>query len=345
MKRRALYLLFHYPSTSEAYVEAEIRAVSDSYDVDIVVIDRKWPGVVPYRHHSPFVAIPDEHEIERRIRDTQPHVLHSHRLFMVPLLDRLSRRTGTPFTVRSHSLDTIPSPDPRVAGWLAQAPQVLGAATPSERCLGILAFPFVRANLESWNVPPHKIHDCRPVLDYARFHNAGSNGPDVIHCGPYMPKKRMEDYLILASRVATRRFALYALPSRGHDLAPLHRMNGALGNPVVIRDPVEPDEMPAEYRKHEWMVYTADHIFKNVGWPASAAEAQAAGGGVCIAGIRPDLRDYVGEAGYLYRTLEEAADIISRPFPAANRRLGFAQAKMSDVRVHRQLLTDLWDMS
>ena len=34
------------------------------------------------------------------------------------------------------------------------------------------------------------------------------------------------------------------------------------------------------------------------------AEAQAAGVGVCMPNIRPDIKEYVGEAGFVYDSIE-----------------------------------------
>ncbi len=61
--------------------------------------------------------------------------------------------------------------------------------------------------------------------------------------------------------------------------------------------------------------------------------------------IRPDLREYVGDAGYLFDSIDDVAGIISQPFDEERRQLGFDQAKKSDVRSHISLLTDLWDRS
>jgi hypothetical protein len=79
-----------------------------------------------------------------------------------------------------------------------------------------------------------------------------------------------------------------------------------------------------------------------VGWPIAVAEAQAAGVGVCMQDIRPDLREFVGPGGFLFRTAEEAREIISRPFPDHMRRLAFEHARKSDVRSHVGLLEGLW---
>lgn len=194
-KRRALYLLFHYPSITEAYVEAEIRAVSHAYEAFVIATDAHPTGVTPYRLHSPYRVIPDRATILESIQSYHPHVLHAHRLFMLPLLAPICAELGIPFTVRSHAHDAIPSRDPRVAGWMQQAPQLLPNATSSRLCLGILAFPFTRRHLEGWGVPRDKIHDCYPVVDFSRFHDPSPNGDTVVNAGSYMPKKNMEAFL------------------------------------------------------------------------------------------------------------------------------------------------------
>ena len=72
------------------------------------------------------------------------------------------------------------------------------------------------------------------------------------------------------------------------------------------------------------------------------AEAQAAGVGVCMANIRPDLKQYIGDAGFLFDTIDEARKIISQPVPEDIREAGFVQAEKSNINNHISLLTDLW---
>jgi hypothetical protein len=68
----------------------------------------------------------------------------------------------------------------------------------------------------------------------------------------------------------------------------------------------------------------------------SIAEAQGAGVGVCRANIRPDLREYVGPASFLYDSISQVLKIISKPFPAELREAGFDHANKSDT-AHRCL--------
>jgi hypothetical protein len=74
----------------------------------------------------------------------------------------------------------------------------------------------------------------------------------------------------------------------------------------------------------------------------AVAEAQAAGVGVCVPNLRPDLREYVGPAGFLYDSIDEVVGIVSEPFPAKLRDLGFEHAKRSDLSRHKAGLVDLW---
>ena len=80
----------------------------------------------------------------------------------------------------------------------------------------------------------------------------------------------------------------------------------------------------------------------SVGWPMSVAEAQASGVGVCMANIRPDLKEYVGGAGFLFNSVSEALEIITNPYPEEMRQKGFEQAKKSNIFEHRARLFELW---
>jgi glycosyltransferase involved in cell wall biosynthesis len=341
---RILYVLSYYPSIACYSFESEINAVKDRFDVMVLVTERDKPGSrAYYADHSPFVVITDEDEMCAFIADFKPVAMHTQRLFTLPLVLRLARRTAVPFTVRAHSHDSIPSADPRVASWMALAPRFLPEATSSELCLGILCLPFTRPFLEAWGIPSAKLIDCYPPIDFARFHDPSPNGRGALNTGSYMPKKDLESFLELAKLVPELSFGVYPLPYHGANPENLRQRARELGSPVRVLDPVQPWDMPREYKQYNWLVYSCDPVLQNVGWPISVPEAQAAGVGVLMRNIRPDVREFVGPGGFVYDTLEEAAEIIRRPFPDELRQLGFEQARKSDVFVHRTLLTELWD--
>jgi hypothetical protein len=70
----------------------------------------------------------------------------------------------------------------------------------------------------------------------------------------------------------------------------------------------------------------------------------ASGVGVCMANIRPDLRDYAGPSALFNDSLDEALKTISQPFFDELRQLGFEQAQKSDILQHRSLLFQFWQM-
>jgi hypothetical protein len=334
-KIRVLYLLYHYPQISETYIRSEIEAIREHCELRIFSLHR---ANTPYGSHEPYVLTDDVATIEREIRAFRPHVLHTHWLpqlrelaYLAGYFGEAAGGAGIPFTVRSHSFDVLDE-DHR---FVREAAPLLN----SDLCLGVLAFPFTRPIFRRSGVRDEKVLDCWPVIHYARFHDESPNGRGVMNVGACLPKKRMEDFLRLATLVPGRRFDLYAM---GYRSKQIDRLNEQMGHPVTIVTPVEPERMLAEYKRHEWLVYTASRTMGTVGWSLAVAEAQAAGLGVCFPRLRPDLDEYVGPAGYLYDSIEEVGEIIARPFPEERRRLGFEHARKSDVFEHAKILLGLW---
>jgi hypothetical protein len=344
MKPRILYILDEYLQLSQTYIQTELEALWNDYEIRILALHS--PNL-PARTHCPFQLLSDPAQIRQQIAAFRPAILHTHVLKNVPLLHALARQTGTPFTVRAHSYDCLGRalsrkpfgflPWPRT--WVHTHIQNAVRGLNDEWCLGVLAFPFTRPLLEGAGVRPDKIFACFPVLDFARFHDRSPNGPGVMNTGACLPKKKMEDFLHLATLVPHRAFNLYPL---GYEVERIRRLNEAMGSPVTLQEPVEHHEMPREYKKHTWFVYTADPAIGTVGWPVSFAEAQAAGVGVCAPNLRPDLKEFLGPAGFLYESIEDMARIVSQPLPEELREAGFEQAKKSDITVHKTVLTSLW---
>lgn len=369
-KPSVLYVLKEYPQISQTYIKAEIEALEQDYDITIVT--RKGADIA-YRDHRPYRTASSPEDIRRIVDEVKPDLLHSHYLDMLHVVGPLARATGIPFTLRAHSYDTL-AMTPKSLYHRARQRQKLGLAVKLGRrgparlrptvqwrvkplgqaahfrqglrwlddplCLGVLAFPYSRPWLVRAGVSAGKITDVFPVIAFDRFYDRGPNGDAVMNTGVATPKKRMEDFLELARRVPERDYHLYAM---GYHVDELAAKNAALGSPVQIMGPVEPADMPSEYKKHQWLVYTADFDLATVGWPMAVAEAQASGVGVCMPRIRPDLAQYVGQGGFLYDSIEEVESLVRGPVPQDVREAGFAQARLSDIRAQRHLLTGLWD--
>jgi Glycosyl transferase family 2 len=329
-KPRVMYIVGAFPQISQTYIRSEIEALQGEYEISVIALSE--PNV-PYQGCVPFRRMADPAMIREAIEEFRPHVLHGHYLNRSEIFEALIRREGlnVPFTIRAHSFDTLA----KGSGFAARAASVVN----NDLCLGVLSFPFTRPLLEKAGIRPEKIHDCYPVVNYRRFHDRSPNGEAVMNVGAAIPKKRMEDFIELAAQFPGMEFNLYAV---GHTVDELARCNKAKGGVVNIMPPIEPDEMPREYKKHRWLVYTASREIGTVGWPMAIAEAQAAGVGVCVANLRPDLRDYVGGGGFIYESIGEVADIITKPVPDEMREIGFEQARKSDIFEHKVILTDLW---
>jgi hypothetical protein len=333
-KMRVAYVLYHYPQISETYIRSEIEAIGEYCDLRIFSLHA--PNTL-YASHEPYTLTDDAEKIQLEIRAFRPHVLHTHWLTQLRELAYVAGYFGgveydpIPFTVRAHSFDV-----------LEEDHQYVRDAAPllnSELCLGVLTFPFTRSIYRDAHVANEKVFDCWPVINYARFHDESANGPDVMNVGACLPKKEMEEYLRLATLVPRRKFDLYPM---GYRSSEIDELNDRMGHPVTIVPPVQPEHMLAEYKRHQWLVYTASRTMGTVGWSLAVAEAQAAGVGVCFPRLRSDLDEYVGPAGYLYDSMDEVADIISRPFSEEKRKLGFDHARRSDVFEHGKILLDLW---
>lgn len=351
-KPRVVYVVQNYPQLSQTYIKVEIEALRELFDIFVISIQSKEPDT-PYPTTQPYTYTQDIGRMAEIVDEMRPVALHGHWLHTAPILHKLSLKTGVPYTIRAHSFDVLHRPRPNESTLVARLQALIkGKPDPAKpwpqryapllnqpNCLGMLAFPFARPILENAGLRPDKMVDCYPVIDYKKFHDRSPNGKDVMNIGACIPKKRVEDFVDLAKSMLERKFRHYAI---GYQKDKVEAYNASLGAPVEMMPSLWHEDMPTEYKRHEWLVYTADHSFNSVGWPMAVAEAQASGVGVCIANIRPDLQEYLGGAGYTFDSLDQARKIISKPLPDEIREKGFEQARKSDIDGHKGLLVELW---
>jgi hypothetical protein len=326
--KKILYMLPSYPQISETYMETEIRALDGRFEVQILTADK--PDL-PYKCHHPYTIVRDMDQAVAAAREAQPDIIHGHYVTKLALIAQVARAIDVPFTVRSHSFDVFGKAADRLADYRDDVNSSL--------CAGVLGFPPTLALFERAGWDMRKAVSCFPIIEYDWFYDRSPNGPGVMNVGACIRKKRMSDFVQLGARMPEKTFNLYAL---GYSKGEIEDLNERMGYPIAIVPPVEPRLMPAEYKKHEWMVYTGNPDLPTVGWPLAVAEAQASGVGVCMQRVRPDLEEYLGGAGYLFDTLDEAADIVSRPVPEEIRERGFLQARKSDIHFHIDSLVNLW---
>ncbi|HLF57998.1 MAG TPA: glycosyltransferase [Alphaproteobacteria bacterium] len=328
--RRVLYLVQEYPQISETYIKTEIDRVKRRFNVSVAATRA---ANLPYDRHEPFEILKETGAaaLAELVRKHRPDIVHGHYFHLAPMLLILAREAGTYFTVRTHSFDVL------TAKTLARKEVIAAVNDPA--CRGVLCFPFLTDRLVKAGVAAGKIVPCWPVVDIPKFRNRAPNGPDVMDVGAALPKKAMHLFVDFAKMFPEMKFDLYML---GYDAGDIEAYARKTGSPVNIIPPRQPEDMPLEYKKHRWMLYTASKKLNTVGWPLSAAEAQASGVGVLVQNIRSDIAEYVGPGGYVFDTVEDVRRIISQPFPEERREAAFLHAEKSNIDGHVDLLYRLW---
>ena len=338
---RALVVLERYPQLSETYIATEVAALERA-GLLAGVLAMKDPDL-ELIEHVPFVRIQDQRDMVRLCAQAQPTVLHTHYLHMAPLLQRISEATGLPFTVRTHSYDVLMGPKERLRHTLfrtrSERLKRICAVLNESNCIAVLGFPFVHELLRDHGLRDDLIHRSWPVIDFDRFLDRGPNGDGVLNLGAALEKKNMKGYIEFAASQRQLRFSLYPV---GYMTQELLDCNTRLGSPVDVRPAVQPAEMPAVYKSHNWLVYSASLRINMVGWPMAVAEAQASGLGVCLQTNRPDAAEYLDGAGVAFRNFREIVELIAQPVPQAMRERGFEVAARSDVERHLRQLREIW---
>ncbi len=349
---RILVVLTRYPQLSETYIKTELEVLEADYDVRVVTFgdsNLRYANHLPYtvvkvRGNTMHEEIDDEHgDLWQAIESFRPDILHTHYLHNVPIVGEMAERAGIPFTVRAHSYDVMARNFRHHVGDGRPSPGASVHKTVSwvnrEECLGVLTFPYTLPAFREAGVREEKLVSCYPVVNFSAFYDRGDNGRGMLNVEPCLPKKAVTDFIDVARVMPGHRFSLYGM---GHQLAKVTAYNESLGSPAVMCPTVEPEEMPAVYKQHHWLIYTASFKNGNVGWPVAVFEAQAAGLGVCVANVHPHVVDQLGGAGFVYDSVEDIPGIVAQPYPEEMRELGFDNARKSDVYRHIHLLTDLW---
>jgi hypothetical protein len=336
--KKILYILFEYPQLSETYIQVEIDALKDNYDIRIVSLRK---ADCPAYTTVPYVVLNNVEEIISFAKSFEPDYIHTHWIdsHLKPLYE-VAKAINTPFTIRSHSFDVLKKQKPwykKIRLFFKKPP--LTKIVNSPLCLGVLAFPFAIKNLKREGIKTKKIISTYPVIDYQRFYDKSPNGEGIINLGASLPKHNFEAYLHFAKQLPSVQFHLYPI---GYGKKKIQQENEKLGYPVNIHDEVPHDQMPKVYKQYQWLVYTANPDIATVGWPLAAAEAMASGVGVCVPNMRPDIYEYVEDAAIVYNSLEELKEIICKPVPEEMRERGFEVSKKCDIQRNLHLLTNLW---
>ncbi|HEX5368464.1 MAG TPA: glycosyltransferase family 4 protein [Dehalococcoidia bacterium] len=358
-KPRVLYFMVAYPNFSETYMHEEIRSLCDDFEIKIITYQeserprrRSWEYErIDYR--APCLVYDSIEQIDQEftaraqrgfisrvskiIDEFKPDVLHCHYLGLALLMRFLAEKHQVPFTIRTHSMDTLSEPQAKL--------RANCQAANSPWCKQVLAFPAACQRLIEHGLDPAKLRSTWPIIDFERFYRPEkliSTG-GVMCAGPAIPKKAHQEFIDLAAtlRDSGRHFDLYA---EGPSLEKTRRYNEQLDNPATITY-ADPDDMHEVYPRYDWLVYPSDPAINKVGLPVTIVEAMAAGLGICwheLPGRRQEQLDFLGGAGYLFKSIDEVPSILSRPYPEDRRASGFDAARRCDSGLQKNLLSDVW---
>jgi hypothetical protein len=331
---KVLYIVERYPQLSETYIRAELDALKDDFEIKIVTTRKADYHETEYRdyHH-----ISDEEEIFRLIDKYRPDVIHSHYTDMAEIVSNISKFTGTPFTLRTHSYDTLINQEIKtVPVHISELARHIN----HDLCKGILIMPFSHdLLLHEAKIEAGKMTVVPPVVNVKKFYNKETNGNRIMNTGACLPKKAMSGFIRLSKLLPEKEFDLYAV---GYNIKKLKHLNSKVDGRVNFVDPLPYSEMPAEYKKHNWLVYTASMGMKTSGWPLAIIEAMASGTMVCMQNLRPDLKDYIGDAGYLFDNIDDLPELLRQPVNQEKRDYAFEYCRKFDISESIGKLTTLW---
>ena len=332
---RVLIATWNYPLPSETYIETERRFIDTFATTHVMVKFHAGPEPTP--EHGSFTVDGSRLKTRWQLRRWKPDIVHTHWAMSAPWAARLARKADVPWSLRTHSFDILVRP-------FEELQRVAAVANESD-CIGVLGFPFAREPLEKAGLRPEKFTETRPVVDVDRF-RAGTPSSDVVlSFGAIQERKALAatEFARLSRLAPDVTFAHHPMGhgTRAELRAGLNEIVGGEDGRVDIRDWVPHSEMPDIYAGARWFVYPGP-VGSGFGWPVGIAEAWAAGVGVCIKRIRPDIEEYVGDAAVLFDHVSELVDVVAQaPDPAMLARAR-ERAEAMDVRVHGPQLLDLW---
>lgn len=320
---KVLYVLANCPQASESYIEAEMSYVR-SRGVEVQV----WSNVAGFGDPAPVRV--HRGALQSAVSEFRPDLVHVH--YLVTAAALLPLIPDVPATVRAHSFD-----------W-AQSTVEYVSAFKSVRA--IYAFPHFAREVSSRKVVP------LPVAYDATLYDGPIAAPTqrdrIVRLAAGRRVKGLEDFMAVSAKVSPRgEFHLAVCQVRGDEeyVSQLTERGRSCG--VQVHQNLLRAQAVELTRTAEIYLDTSDPGGHPFGMPISIAEAMASGL-VVIARDRPGAREYIGEAGMFYESVEEATALVETALECrvadleAIRNIAMRQARKfrSDVVLPR--LVDDW---
>jgi glycosyltransferase involved in cell wall biosynthesis len=331
--KKILLLYKGYPRLGQSYQIDEANELKKRYQ--LLIISWDWQlidinkNAHPYLFGHPLKLLND-------IKKFKPDIIHSNFIDTIELVDKLSKELNIDYTIRTHSFDIL------LGNLEKYKPYIM-----SSHCKKLIVFPTFAKYLLNIGIPNDKIYQNYPQLNIKIFSSIKDlpNGQDIMNGGALLSKKNIEDYILLAKKIKqlfpNKKIRYYAVNEDVKYYNSVIKFNKENGNPVeFITCPRE--QMPFEYKKHQWLIYCSSEKIPLVGYPLMVSEAQACGVGVILYNLREDMIDYVSNCGYLYKTHEEVMDIIKNDFDPNKRQFGYDLASRYDIETNIINIENIW---
>ena len=331
---KILLLYNGYPRLSQTYQLDEGDYLYDNKH-ELLIFSWNWNLYTIKEKHQPFIYDNPVHHLQT-IEAFQPDVIHVTFLNNIELAEQIALRCKTFFTIRTHSFDMLECNIQKYAKFVNK-----------DTCKAILVFPmFIHKCIEA-GFAAHKLVPSYPIIHIHRFIQPNiPNGPHIMSGGACLPKKNIPGFIALAATIKklypSIEVSFYTVAEDPTYFEKVKKLNEQYGCPVTWKT-VQPDVMPLEYKKHQWLIYTACNKLKTVGYPLMVCEAQAAGVGVVMFNLRPDCKDIiVQDTGYVYDYDKEVLDIIKQPFDETKRQAAMTLSWRYDLIPQMKQLEQTW---
>lgn len=329
---KILLLYKGYPRVSHSYQYDEAIEISKYHDVKI--ISYEWKLYVTEKNAPPYDLLThSEEEVIKYTQKYSPDIIHSVYFNNLQLLEKITTNTNIFFTVSGHSFDIL-----TVKNWNTYVKIING-----NKCKGVIVFPSFKKILTDAGVNENKIKISYPSINIKNFINSETNGNDVMGGGAMLPKKNIPGFIMLAKKIKNYfpsiNINYYGVVENQEYFNEIIKINNENKNPVNFIC-VQHCDMPFEYKKHKWLIYTCCTTLKTVGNPIMVAEAQASGVGVIMYKLRDNLNNYVTENGFLYEKDEDVIDIMKNGFDNNKRQNAINLSSRYQIDIN--LLNNMW---
>jgi glycosyltransferase involved in cell wall biosynthesis len=321
---KVLYALDSFPQLSESYINAEIQRMQ-SWGVHVEVWSKREPlsedvcNVVVHRGR-----------LADAIREVDPDVVHTHWTKTALKYKDAAKSLGVPVTSRGH--------------WHF-VPKQLVRIEQEDAIVRLYMFPHLAERYGSVAPKIRSMHSC--------FHqewmapDRPKNRRMVARTAACKKPKDLAMFIRVASKLPGYRFVMILCSLGPNDhYRELEQLNRDLGSPVEMVRDISHEQVAAYLGEAGIYLHTYSTEVP-FGMPVSIAEAMAAGCTV-IARDMEGAASYVGDAGRLYRTEEEAVRLVrdtenwsDEAWAAAKKRSrDRAAAEFDDRKVLRPLYED-----